>query len=60
VRILNEKTIGKPFEIDAGGVLGDAEMLLKALRQSQHFEALVGGNNAVVRDACLNLALPNT
>jgi hypothetical protein len=35
VRILNEKMLGTPFEIDAGGVRGDAEMLLKALRQSQ-------------------------
>jgi hypothetical protein len=37
VRILNEQTFGKPFEIDAAGVLGDAEMLLKALGQRQHF-----------------------
>jgi hypothetical protein len=37
VRIINEKTTGKPFEIDAGGVFGDAEMLLKALGQSRHF-----------------------
>lgn len=40
VRILNEKTTGKPFEIDAGGVRGDAETLLKALFNSQHFETL--------------------
>ncbi len=32
VRILNEKTLGTPYEIDVGGVSGDAEMLLKALR----------------------------
>ena len=31
MRILNEKTMGKPFEIDAAGVFGDAEMLIKAL-----------------------------
>jgi hypothetical protein len=37
VRIINEETTGKPFEIDAGGVFGDAEMLLKALGQSRHF-----------------------
>jgi hypothetical protein len=30
VRIINEKATGKPFEIDAAGVFGDAEMLLKA------------------------------
>src|SRR4029077_391432 len=29
VRILNEQTFGIPFEIEAGGVLGDAETLLK-------------------------------
>jgi hypothetical protein len=39
VRLINEKTIGRPFEINAGGVLGDAEMLLRAFRQSQLFES---------------------
>jgi hypothetical protein len=57
VRILNEKTIGTPFEIDVGGVLGDAEMLLKALKQSQHFETLLRGNDSVIRNACLKVAL---
>jgi AbiU2 len=56
VRILNEKTIGKPFELDAGGVLGDAEALLKALRQSQHFETLLKGDDPVVKKACLAAA----
>jgi hypothetical protein len=41
IRILNEKKNGKPFEIDAGGVQGDAEMLLKALHNSRHFETLL-------------------
>jgi hypothetical protein len=59
VRILNEKTIGKPFEIEAGGVLGDAETLLNALKQSQHFETLLNGNDPAVRDVCLKLALLN-
>jgi hypothetical protein len=59
VRMLNEKTIGKPFEIDAGGVLGDAEMLLKALSQSRHFETLLNGNDPAVTAACLKVALPN-
>ena len=36
VRVLNEKTTGKPLEIDAGGVFGDAEMMIKALGQSRH------------------------
>jgi hypothetical protein len=58
VRLLNEQTFGKPFEIDAGGVWGDAEMLLTSLRQSQYFEALLKSDNAAVRDACLKLALP--
>jgi len=58
VRILNEKTIGKPFEIDAGGVLGDAEMLIKALMQSQHFETLLNSSDPKVREACIKLALP--
>jgi hypothetical protein len=58
VRILNEKMIGKPFEIDAGGVLGDAESLLKALRQSEHFETLLYGDDQAVADACLKLAMP--
>jgi hypothetical protein len=38
VRLINEKTTGRPFEIDAAGVLGDAEMLLRALRQGRLFE----------------------
>jgi AbiU2 len=59
VRILNEKTTGKPFEIDAAGVLGDAETLLKALAQSQHFETLLNGNDPAVRDAYLKVALPD-
>ncbi|WP_315718127.1 MULTISPECIES: hypothetical protein [unclassified Bradyrhizobium] len=58
VRIVNEKTTGKPFEIDAGGVFGDAEMMLKALQQSTHFEKLLNGSDAAVADACLNLVLP--
>jgi hypothetical protein len=56
--MLNEKMIGKAFEIDAGGVLGDAESLLKALRQSQHFETLLEGEDQVVVDACLKVAIP--
>jgi hypothetical protein len=56
VRILNEKTTGKPFEIDAGGVFGDAEMLLKALGQSRHFETLLNGSDKAVADACLKIA----
>jgi hypothetical protein len=58
ISVLNEQTFGGPFEINAGGVLGDAEMLLKSLEQSQHFEALLKSDNAVVRNACLELALP--
>ena len=58
VRLLNEETFGKPFEIDAGGVRGDAEMLLKSFGQSEHFETLLKGNDPKVKDACLKLALP--
>ena len=60
VRILNEQTFGKPFEIDAAGVLGDAETLLKFLKQGQYFEILLNGNDPKVSDACLKLALPNS
>jgi hypothetical protein len=59
VRILNEQMKGAPFEIDADGVRGDAETLLKALFNSQHFETLVKGNDPAVRDLCLKLALTN-
>jgi hypothetical protein len=52
VRILNEKAKGTPFEIKANGVLGDAESLLKALRESQHFEALISSKDAAVQKAC--------
>ncbi len=58
VRLLNEKKKGKPFEINAGGVRGDAEMLLKALSQSRHFLTLLNGDNPTVRDACIKVALP--
>jgi AbiU2 len=56
VRLLNEETIGSPFEIDAAGVLGDAEMLLKALRDSQYFETLLRTGDAPVKSACLKVA----
>jgi hypothetical protein len=59
VRILNQRKFGKPFEIDAGGVRGDAEMLLKALKQSQYFEKLLNSDDATVRDASIELALPS-
>jgi hypothetical protein len=58
VRIINEKLTGKPFEIDAAGVLGDAEMLIKALWQSRHFETLLRGSDKAVVDACLKVAMP--
>jgi hypothetical protein len=59
VSALNEQTFGKPFEIDAAGVLGDAESLLKFMKQGQHFETLLNGSDPKVTDACLKLALPN-
>jgi hypothetical protein len=59
VRVINERTTGKPFEIDAAGVIGDAEMLLKALGQSRHFETLLNGSDKAVADACIKLAFPS-
>jgi hypothetical protein len=59
VRVLNEQTNGKPFEIDVSGIQGDAEMVLKALNQSQHFETLLHGKDAAVKAACLKVALSN-
>jgi HEPN superfamily AbiU2-like protein len=56
VRLLNEKVLGTPFEIDVAGVSGDAEMLLKSLRQSHHFEKLLRSDNRTVQDACVNVA----
>jgi hypothetical protein len=56
VRLPNEETTGSPFEIDAAGVLGDAEMLLKALRDSQYFETLLKTGDATVKSACLKVA----
>jgi AbiU2 len=58
VRALNEEIKKKPFEIDAGGVMGDAEMLLKALAHAQHFEALLNSSDPAVQAACLELTLP--
>lgn len=60
VRLLNEKSFGKPFEIDAGGVIGDAENLLKALKESGYFKTLMESSNPDIRDACVNLTLPKT
>ena len=58
VRVLNEKAIGTPFDIEIAGVLGDAEMLIKALRQSDYFEKLAASADKAVQQACLDLALP--
>jgi hypothetical protein len=59
VSILNEQAFGQPFEIEAAGVLGDAETLLKFLKQGQHFETLLKGSDPKMTDACLKLALPS-
>jgi hypothetical protein len=56
VRILNEVVFGKPFEIDAGGPFGDAEMLLKSFKQSAHFESLLHGKDTTIREACIAVA----
>jgi hypothetical protein len=60
VRVLNEKVLGTPFEIDIDGVPGDAEMLLKSLRQSGHFEKLLASKDKAVQEASLALALAPT
>jgi len=56
VRALNQKALGKPCEIDVAGTLGDAEMLLKSLRQSRHFEQLLNSPDNAVSAASLKLA----
>jgi hypothetical protein len=56
VSILNQSTTGEPFDIKAAGVTGDAESLLKALKGSQHFDALLNSENAEVQKACQQLA----
>lgn len=58
VHILNENTLGTPYEIDIAGVHGDAEMLLKSLQQSQYFETLLKGGDQAVKRACLKVAAP--
>jgi hypothetical protein len=55
VCILNEHTFGEPFQIDVAGLVGDAETLLKFLKQGQYFATLLDGNDPKVRDACLKL-----
>ena len=55
VRLLNEKTTGQPIEIDAAGVQGDAESLLKAIKQSRKFETLLESRDAAVQKACHEL-----
>lgn len=57
VYLVNQKRLGRPFEITAGNVVGDAEQLLKALKQSQHFETLLNGKDAKISDTCVQLAL---
>jgi transposase len=56
VRVLNEHTIGRPFEIDAGNVHGDGDMLFKALKQSQYFETLLRSDDTAVTAACVKVA----
>jgi len=56
VNVLNEKVLGTPFEIDVAGTLGDAEALLKSLRQSGYFETLLNTGSQHVQDACLEVA----
>jgi hypothetical protein len=58
VNLLNEKVLGKPFDIEVAGVPGDAEMLLKSFRQSGFFETLLHKGSDTVKKACLDLALP--
>lgn len=58
VRVLNEEVLETPFEIDIAGVPGDAETLLKALRQSGHFETLLASRVKAVQQASLALAMP--
>jgi hypothetical protein len=58
IRLLNEKTIGTPYEIDVAGVPGDAEMLIKSLQQSQYFETLLKSGDQAVKSACLKVAAP--
>jgi hypothetical protein len=58
VNVLNEKVLGKPFEIDVARVPGDAEMLLKSFRQSRYFETLLDKGSDAVKKGCLDLALP--
>ena len=56
ISLLNEEKLGKPFEIDAGGVFGDAEMLLKALGKSQLFDRMLASKDKAVNTAALALA----
>jgi hypothetical protein len=44
-----------------GTILGAGKILgpLKPLRKGQHFRALLKSNDAAVRNACFELALPN-
>jgi hypothetical protein len=60
VGTLNEQMKGKPFEIDAAGVTGDAEMLLKALAHARYFDTLLDSSDPTVKAACLKVALPET
>ena len=59
IRIVNEKTIGTPYDIEVAGVPGDAEMLIKSLQQSEYFKTLLNGSDEAVKGACLKVALPN-
>ena len=56
INILNEKVVGTPYDIDIAGVPGDAEMLLKSLQQSRHFETLLRERDETVKATCLKLA----
>jgi len=60
VRLLNEKVLGSPYEIDIAGVHGDAEVFIKTFKQSQYFLTLLNDQDPTVKTACLNVALRDT
>jgi hypothetical protein len=58
VNLLHQDALGKPREIVAGGVYGDAEMLLRAIRQSAYFDKLLRSDDPKIVEACKAVALP--
>jgi hypothetical protein len=60
VSLLNEKTVGAPYDINAAGAWGDAESLIGALEQARYFQKMLNAPDPKIREACADVVLSDT